>query len=83
MIPATAKESGLILPVEMTPAIRETLGMMTHMSGPIVRCFRASGCAIPPKIEEEQAFVLFWLLKHAIKHGEDWKKHAALELSLA
>lgn len=79
-IPTTALEPGLVLPAEMTPAIREVLGSMIYMTGPIAHGFRAQGCAIPRKAEEEQAFVLFWLLKHAIKHGENWRQNAAPEL---
>lgn len=70
------------LPDEMNQAIRDVLGQMTYTTGPIGRSFRAEGKPIPPKIEEEQAFVLFWLLGHALKHGDDWRKHAALELPI-
>lgn len=79
-IPPTALKAGLVLPSEMTPAIREVLGMMIFTTGPIANGFRMAGCEIQKKAEEEQAFVLFWLLKHAIAHGDDWRKHAAEEL---
>lgn len=78
--PNTALEPGLVLPAEMTPAIREVLGMMVFSTGPIAHGFRAAGIDIPRRAEEEQAFVLFWLLKHAIKAGDDWRKSAAPEL---
>lgn len=70
----------LELPDEMTPAICDALGMMNFTTGPLAHAFRAAGHDIKPKCEDEQAFVLFWSLKFAIKYGDDWRKHAADEL---
>ena len=68
------------LPSTLTQEVRDVLGMMIFNTGPIAHAFRAAGKDIPRKAEEEQAVVLFWLLGHALKHGTDWRKHAAAEL---
>jgi hypothetical protein len=61
----------------MTPAINDALGIMNFHSGPIAHAFRAAGFQINPKCEDEQAFVLFWALGLAIKHGDEWRKFGA------
>jgi hypothetical protein len=75
-----AEESAVTLPDEMTPAIRDALGIMNFQSGPVAHLFRAAGYRIKPKCEEEQAFVLFWALKLAIQHGDGWREAATAEL---
>lgn len=70
----------LTLPEVMTPAISEALGMMNFSTGPIARALRAGGHSIPERCEDEQAYVLFWFLKLAIEHGENWKKPVGEEL---
>lgn len=69
---AVARE---VLPAEMTPEIREVLGLMNFRTGPLVHLFRAAGADILAKCEDEQAFVLFRFLHLALKHGAGW--HAA------
>ena len=65
----------LILPRELTPGLREVLGMMVFECGPSAPAFRNAGRAdIRRKAEEEQAFVLHWLLTLLLEHGEDgWR----------
>jgi hypothetical protein len=53
---------------------------MIFTTGPLAHAFRAAGANIREKAEDEQAYVLFWLLGHFLKHGDDWRKHAANEI---
>lgn len=64
-------------PKEMTPELREILGMMIFNSGPLAHAFRAAGYDIKPRAEDEQAFILHWLIGLALEHGAEWKRHAA------
>lgn len=76
-----ATERGqLLLPETMTPAIDQALGEPNFRTGPIAHLFRDTGEDIPPKMEREQAFVLFWLLRLAIEHGENWRRVAGAEI---
>jgi hypothetical protein len=68
-------------PEQLTPDLREVLGMMIMQTCPIAHGFQAAGYDIPKKTEAEQAFVLHWLVGLALKHGEAWRKAAADELS--
>lgn len=61
------------LPVEMTPAMREVLGLPNFMCSPFAEQLRLGGHEIPRKAEEEQAAVIWWLLPFAVAHGEDWR----------
>ncbi|WP_227242481.1 hypothetical protein [Paraburkholderia caribensis] len=67
-------------PEELTPSLREVLGMMIWNTAPIAHAMRASGRTIARKVEEEQAVVLHWLTGIVLEHGDDWQKHAAIEL---
>lgn len=71
----------LELPDEMTPAIRDALGLPNFRTGPIAHAFRAAGADIKTKCEDEQAFVLYWALKLAIQHGISWREIAGSELN--
>lgn len=70
----------MMFPEKMTPAIDDALGTMVFVTAPIAHLFRATGDDIPTKAEREQAHVLFWLLRLAIEHPEDWRQHVAEEL---
>ncbi|MFT4117445.1 hypothetical protein [Bradyrhizobium sp.] len=70
----------LTFPETITPEIDEILGMPNFRTTPIAHLFRESGEDIPPKMEREQAFILFWLLRLALEHGADWKQHAGAEI---
>lgn len=67
-------------PEELTPALREVLGMMLWHTTPIAHALRASGQAIARKVEDEQAVVLHWLTGIVLQHGDEWQKNAAIEL---
>lgn len=67
-------------PQEMTPALREVLGLMVFTTGPIAQAFRAAGEDIARKAEAEHAYVLHWLIGLALEHGDDWKPKAAAQL---
>jgi hypothetical protein len=67
----------LILPEELTEPVREVLGVMCFTSGPTAALLRrAGGWDIPQRIEDEQAAVLHWLLKLALRHGDGWRREA-------
>lgn len=72
-----------VLPAEMTPAIREVLGLMISRTGPLAGLFRTGGADIPKRIEDEQAFVLFRFLHLAIEYGADWQKVADADVGAA
>lgn len=67
-------------PKEMTPALREVLGMMVFELSPIAHAFRAAGHGIKRRAEDEQAFVLHWLIGLALEHGDGWRAKAADEI---
>ncbi|MDH2313386.1 hypothetical protein [Methylobacterium brachiatum] len=68
---------GLVLPRELTPEVRDVLSIMCFEAGPIAHAFRQAGRAeIKTRAEDEQAFVLHWLLTIALEHGAEWRKHA-------
>jgi len=65
------------LPSELTPDLIEILGMPNFRAGPIAHAFRDAGRAeIKRRSEDEQAFVLHWLLGLYLKHGADWRPKA-------
>jgi hypothetical protein len=72
----------LIFPRELTPEIRDVLSIMCFEAGPIAHAFRESGRAeIKTRAEDEQAFVLHWLLTFALEHGAEWRKRASAALA--
>lgn len=72
----------LIYPCEISPELREVLGMMSFRSGPIAHAFRDAGRAnIPRRVEDEQAFVLHWLITLVLEHGQGWCGVAAATLN--
>lgn len=68
-------------PKEMTPELREVLGLMVFTTGPIAHGFREAGEDIDCKVEAEQAFVLHWLIGLALQHGPAWRPIAAARLA--
>ncbi len=77
---AAARE---LLPAEMTPEIREVLGLMNFRTGPLAHLFRAAGADIRTKCEDEQAFVLFRFLHLALKHGAGWREASVTDVQEA
>ncbi len=69
------------LPETMTPAMRDALGVMNFQTGPIANALRMDGQEIKTKCEDEQAHVLFWFLKLAIEHGDQWRAKVGDELA--
>lgn len=67
-------------PQQITPALREILGMMVFELSPIAHAFRAAGHEIKRRAEDEQAFVLHWLIGLALEHGDGWRARAADEI---
>ena len=73
----------LILPTDLTPAIRAVLGLPNFRTGPIAHLFRAAGHDIKPRLEDEQAFVLHRFLVLALEHGDDWHSHSVRDVDAA
>ena len=76
-----AEPEALALPGEMTLAIKDVLSLMLWHSGELARAYRAGGHTIPNKAEEEQAFVLWRLLRFAIEQGDNWRKCVQADLA--
>lgn len=77
--PANALGAGLALNAD----VREILGMPNFQCGPLAHVFQAAGADIKRRSEDEQAFVLHWLLGLYAKHGTGWRAAAAEELDEA
>ena len=67
-------------PREMTPALRDVLGLMNFQTGPFANALRAAGEDIPRKVEAEQAYVLHWMIGLALEHGDGWREKASQRL---
>jgi hypothetical protein len=67
-------------PKELTPALREVLGMMVFQLSPLAPALRAAGHDIKRKAEDEQAHVLHWLIGIVLEHGDDWRAKAEDEI---
>lgn len=63
-------------PTEPTDALLEVLGLMLYTTTPIAHALRAAGTDIAKRCEEEQAYVLHWLIQLALQHGPDWRARA-------
>jgi hypothetical protein len=70
----------LTYPEEMTAAIRTVLGRPNFTCIRIAHLLRRSGVEIAHKAEDEQASVIHFLLKFALRHGEMWADVADEEL---
>lgn len=66
----------LVFPRELTPELREVLGIMIFQTSPIAHAFQRAGEPIKRRAEDEQAFVLHWLVTLALEHGADWRRVA-------
>jgi hypothetical protein len=73
-------ESVGVLPAQLTPPLREVLGLMLWQTTPIANALRVAGLDVGRKAEIEQAVALHWLLGFALKDGENWQKTAAVAL---
>jgi hypothetical protein len=77
---ADLEQTALVLPRELTQPVREALSFMNFQTGPMSNLFRRCGHQIPKKCEDEQAYVLHWLLCIALEHCEGWREVAARKL---
>lgn len=73
----------MIFPTELTPTLEDILGRPNFTCSPMAHLFRDAGADIPRKAEAEQAFVLHWMVKLYLAHGDDWKDQGAIELDRA
>lgn len=77
-----ASASALTYPATLTPDLAEIMGMPNFRCAPIAHVYRDAGLAnVARKAEAEQAFVIDKLVRFAIAHGADWRKHAQEELN--
>lgn len=72
----------LAFPRKLTADLIEVLGMPNFRTGPMAHAFRNAGRAeIRSKCEDEQAFILHWLVTLVLEHGTDWRRHAGETLT--
>jgi hypothetical protein len=69
-----------VFPAQLTPPLREVLGLMLWQTTPIANALRITGQTIDRKAEVEQAHALHWLLGFALQDGDNWQKTAAVAL---
>ncbi|CAG2152545.1 hypothetical protein LMG19282_04213 [Cupriavidus campinensis] len=74
--PAEIAPGTLPYRTEPTDALLEVLGLMLYTTTPIAHALRAAGTDIPKRCEEEQAYVLHWLIQLALQHGAGWRERA-------
>jgi hypothetical protein len=60
--------------------VAQVLGLMNFQTCPIAHLFAATGEEIPHKVEREQSFILRWLVKLALEHGDAWREAADVEI---
>lgn len=72
-----------VFPAELNADLIEILGRPNFTCGRIAATFRAAGRTIKTRAEDEQAFVLHWLLGLYLKHGAEWRDRAEEELRAA
>ncbi len=57
------------------------LRLMNFETGPVAHLFQADGVDVRKKCEDEQAYVLRWLLQLVLKHGPGWVEAADQQLA--
>ncbi|MBY4799946.1 hypothetical protein K6W78_08005 [Burkholderia cepacia] len=67
-------------PDELTADLRHVLGFPNFRCGPYAHLMRAAGADIKAKAEDEQAYVLHYLVKMVLDHGARWADVAGDEL---
>lgn len=60
--------------LEFDKNVRFILGRPSFVLGPIARRLRELGIHSAHRAEDEQATVIFWMLKMYIKYGDDYKE---------
>jgi hypothetical protein len=62
--------------------LRWILGRPNFTLGPMAHLFRTAGHDIPKRAEDEQAYMLHWMLNHYFKHGAaGWRAAADEEVT--
>ena len=64
-------------PKDLTPALKDVLGLPNYKLHPIWMSLREVGVVINKRYEDEQAAALHFLIPIALAHGDDWQPHAA------
>lgn len=64
-------------PKDLTPALKDVLGLPNYKLHPIWMSLREVGVVINQRYEDEQAAALHFLIPIALEHGDDWQPHAA------
>ena len=59
---------------ELNDETRWILGQPNFACGPIANVLRLQGAEINTKAEDEQAYVIYWMLSLYLKFGDDWRK---------
>lgn len=67
--------------MELNEHTRLILGQPNFRCGEIAELLRRDGRDIPRKSEEEQAYVIHWLLSLYESHGETWMQHFTSTIS--
>jgi hypothetical protein len=70
----------LSYPTEPTEALLEVLGLMLYTPRPSRMPCAPPGTDIPKRCEEEQAYVLHWLIQLALQHGVNWRARSGKSL---
>ncbi|MEX3692482.1 hypothetical protein AB3X91_24495 [Paraburkholderia sp. BR14263] len=68
-------------PDELTPELREVLGWPNFRCAPVAHLLQAAGYPIPRSSEDEQAHVLHWFTRLALRHGTHWRNAVREEIS--
>jgi hypothetical protein len=67
-------------PEELTLPLHDVLSLLIYETVPLAHLWRANGYPIAKQVEAEHAFVLHWLIKLALQHGEQWPRIADLKV---
>lgn len=79
-----------VWPAQLTPVLREVLGLMCFQLGPAAHVYRdagefvdGDGAALKRRAEDEQAFMLHKIVGIALEHGEKWRGFVEADVSRA
>lgn len=75
-VPVARASDPFHFPATLTPALADALSTMVWQSGKISRLFRQAGVEIAERAEDEQAYVLHWMIRLALEFGDDWRVQA-------
>lgn len=66
--------------IKFDDEVKWILGRPNFMVCPVAHLFRKLGQKIKEKAEEEQAFVIYWMLCLYEKHGKNWREEMHKEI---